>query len=413
MDCAVSVIESILQNPVQLWATLSVLVLLTYKTAHFFLDRKRNPSRLPLPPGPKGYPIIGNVLNMPAKHQWRTYAEWAKVYGDVFSFEVLGQRIMVLNSLEVAQDLFEKRSANYSDRPRMPMMLELMDFGHIFGLLPYGQWWRRHRRSFNEHFHANAVCKYHPVQARETRAFLNKLLQAPERLIPHIRETLASRILSIAYGIKIKGFDDPYIVKIEESLKGFNLAGVPGSFLVDLIPALKHVPSWFPGAGFKKKAAYWAQVNRDVAERPFNHVVQQVKEGIAGPSLAATLITALPEGDKDLLAEETSLAQNTAAVAYLGAADTTFSAIQTFFLAMAIYPEVQRRAQAEIDAVIGAERLPEFIDRPSLPYVNALVKETMRWQVVLPLAFAHMATDDDVYQGYFIPKGTIILGNAW
>lgn len=52
---------------------------------------------------------------------------------------------------------------------------------------------------------------------------------------------------------------------------------------------------------------------------------------------------------------------------------------------MAMYPEVQRKAQAELDAVIGAERLPEFIDRPSLPYVNALVKETMRWQVVVPL----------------------------
>lgn len=82
--------------------------------------------------------------------------------------------------------------------------------------------------------------------------------------------------MSIAYGIKIKGFDDPYIVNVEESIKGFNIAGVPGSFLVDLIPALKYVPSWFPGAGFKKKAAYWAQVNRNVAQRPFNHVAQQM-----------------------------------------------------------------------------------------------------------------------------------------
>lgn len=144
--------------------------------------------------------------------------------------------------------------------------------------------------------------------------------------------------MSIGYGIKVKGFDDPYIANVEESIKGFNMAGIPGSFLVDLIPALKYVPNWFPGAGFKKKAAHWAQVNHNVAEIPFNHVAQQMvgpdchascnlsanadyyeqKEGIAGPSLAATLISALPEGDEKLLAEETKLAQNIAAVAYLG-----------------------------------------------------------------------------------------------
>lgn len=63
----------------------------------------------------------------------------------------------------------------------------------------------------------------------------------------------------------------------------------------------------------------------------------------------------------------------------------TLSAIQSFFLAMAKYPESQRKAQAELDAIIGPHRLPELSDRPLLPYVNALVKETMRWQLIAPL----------------------------
>jgi hypothetical protein len=90
------------------------------------------------------------------------------------------------------------------------------------------------------------------------------------------QRTLASSIMSIAYGIKVKGFSDPYVVNAVESMNGMAIAGVPGSFLVDIIPNLKHVPDWFPGAGFKQKAAYWAQVNRIVAELPFNHVVQQM-----------------------------------------------------------------------------------------------------------------------------------------
>ena len=61
------------------------------------------------------------------------------------------------------------------------------------------------------------------------------------------------------------------------------------------------------------------------------------------------------------------------------------STVQTLFLAMALYPEVQKKAQAEIDAVVGPHRLPDFEDRSSMPYINAIVKESMRWHLVLPL----------------------------
>ncbi|KAF5309457.1 hypothetical protein D9619_012390 [Psilocybe cf. subviscida] len=413
MERTPSDINSAWQSPMRLGLIFCALTLLAYIIARLLSDRRRNPSRLPLPPGPKGYPLIGNLFDVPTSQQWRTYAEWAKVYGDVFSFEVLGQRIIVINSLEDAQELLEKRSANYSDRPRMPMVLELMNAEHIFALFPYGQWWKRHRRTFDEHFRANAVWKYQSIQAQETRAFLNRLLRSPERFILHIREALTSSIMNIVYGIKIQGANDPYVVNIEESNQGIVLAANPGAFLVDVIPVLKYVPSWFPGAGFKKKAEHLVKVNRKVVELPFNHVAQQVKGGTAGPSVASALIGALPQGNRQLLAEKTRIAQNVSAVAYAAGVDTSISAIQWFFLAMAMYPETQRKAQAELDTVIGPHRLPEFSDRPSLPYVNALVKETMRWQLVAPLGLPHMATNDDVYAGYFIPKGSLVFGNAW
>ena len=87
--------------------------------------------------------------------------------------------------------------------------------------------------------------------------------------------------------------------------------------------------------------------------------------------------------------------------------------MQAFFLAMALYPDVQQKAQAELDTVVGSARLPEFADRASLPYLNAMVKELARWNVVLPLALAHAALEDDDYNGYHIPKGSVILANAW
>ena len=98
--------------------------------------------------------------------------------------------------------------------------------------------------------------------------------------------------------------------------------------------------------------------------------------------------------------------------------------------AMALCLEVQKKGQAEIDAVVGPNRLPDFHDRPSLPYINAVVKETSRWNLASPLGrlfviifvvtiltssegVPHMCTIDDEYNGFYIPKGTTMIGNVW
>lgn len=82
-------------------------------------------------------------------------------------------------------------------------------------------------------------------------------------------------------------------------------------------------------------------------------------------------------------------------------------------MAMAIHPEVQRKAQAELDSVVGPDRLPEHADRDALPYINAIVKEALRYQNVTPLGVVHRSMADDEYNGYFLPKGTLVLPNVW
>lgn len=82
-------------------------------------------------------------------------------------------------------------------------------------------------------------------------------------------------------------------------------------------------------------------------------------------------------------------------------------------MAMMLYPEVQRKAQEEIDRVIGIGRLPGPADREKLPYVEAVVKETLRWHPVAPMGLPHASTEDDVYQGYFIPKNSLLFANVW
>jgi cytochrome P450 len=80
---------------------------------------------------------------------------------------------------------------------------------------------------------------------------------------------------------------------------------------------------------------------------------------------------------------------------------------------MVLYPQVQAKAQEELDRVVGSDRLPTFEDRPNLPYVNALVLEVMRWHTVAPTGFPHVSTADDIYGRWFIPKGTLIIPILW
>ena len=84
-----------------------------------------------------------------------------------------------------------------------------------------------------------------------------------------------------------------------------------------------------------------------------------------------------------------------------------------WLLAMLAYPETQAHAQAELDTVVGRARLPTFADYAHLPYIRAMVKEVLRWRPVGPMGVPHVPTEDDWYEGMFIPKGTICIPNLW
>ncbi|KAF7357530.1 Cytochrome P450 [Mycena sanguinolenta] len=220
-----------------------------------------------------------------------------------------------------------------------------------------------------------------------------------------VRLLAAAIIMATLYRYEVQPTNDHFVALSESAMKKLSDAFFPGAVAVDTFPILRYLPSWMPGAGFQRYAAEARQLTKEMQEAPVKFVKQNMRDGMDSTSIVAKLLAAN-------CYDEVAI-QAVAAVAYAAGADTTVSSLASFCLAMALYPEVQKKAQTEIDTVIGTDRLPEFEDRPSLPYVEALYREVMRWRPVTPLGVAHASSEDDIYDSYFIPKGTTVIANVW
>ncbi|KIJ30785.1 hypothetical protein M422DRAFT_267616 [Sphaerobolus stellatus SS14] len=377
-----------------------------------FKGRRIPPRGLKFPPGPPPKPLIGNLLDFPMAREWETYHEWAQQYGELVHINVLGKHMLFVNSWRMAYELFDKRSSIYSDRPTTPMIHDLMGFGWAFVFQPYGEWWRRHRKAMHDQFHRSVVSVYYPVQVRNTRELLRRLNKSPEDYDAHLHWLAGAIIMEMTYGIQVKPNHDPYVENAETVLAAIAEAGIPGRFLVDTLPFLKYVPEWFPGAGFKRKVRRWRQAISDMVDLPFEVARAKLEAGSTDACFVTKLLEDLSLHKSDPIKEdEVTVIKNTAGTMFLGGADTTVSAMRAFLLTMVLHPEVQRKAQKELDNFLGPGRLPEIEDMDQLPYIVAIAKETLRWRPLAPLGVPHCTSQEDIVDGYYIPKGTIVFGN--
>ncbi|KAG1869506.1 cytochrome P450 [Suillus subluteus] len=356
----------------------------------------KNPTSYP--PGPRGWPLVGNIQDIPQIKPWLTFTEWGKKYGAISHVEVLGHHIIVLNSVKSAVDMLDKKGALYSDRPVLPMAGELVGWKSTLVLLPYGNRYHQQRKIIHRIIGNRAALEvYHPIEEIEFHRFLKRVFSNPEQLQAHIRHTAGAIILRISHGYEVKENNDPFIDLADRAMDQFSQCTAPGAFMVDIMPFLANVPEWFPGAGFKRLAREWSKTREDMVATPYKFVKDQMAAGIAPTSFTSNLLKG-----RTLSAEEDDMVMWAAASLYAAGSETTVSMIYSFFLAMTLFPDVQKKAQAEIDCY-----------RDSLPYTEALVKEVFRWSVVAPIGIAHRVTEDDIHDGYHIPKGSLVIPNIW
>ncbi|KAH8704131.1 cytochrome P450 [Talaromyces proteolyticus] len=394
-----------------------IATLLLIPLYYYYFSKKNAPS---LPPGPKPLPIIGNIADLPPKGvpEYQHWLRFKDKYGPISSVTVLGTRLIIIHDNKIAHDLLEKTSTKTSGRPIFHFAGALCKFDELVSFMQYNATFRQHRKLIHQHLGTKSgVARFRGVQDVESRQFLLRVLDDPDSLIQHIKTEASAIILQIVYGYSIEPrAPDPLVLLIERMMHNVSLAFIPLRWPVDFLPILKYLPERLPGMSFKSTARKWKKINRMVIDIPYAFVRQQMAKGINRPSYVASNLepgnNALDE-NSTMNEDHENAIKTTAAIMYAGGADTTVSAICSLVLAMMLFPEVQRKAQQEIDAVVGMNRLPRFEDRENLTYVNALVKETLRWLPVTPTGVAHVADEEIICAGFRIPKGANLLPAVW
>ncbi|KAI9452755.1 cytochrome P450 [Lactarius psammicola] len=212
-------------------------------------------------------------------------------------------------------------------------------------------------------------------------------------------------MLSVNYHFPpVDSEDDPVVVGVAKHVERLIHEMLPGMRLVEFFTWMRYIPSRF--AKWKRDAEYWFVQDSLTFEGLLGKVADDLANGIDRPSFGATVIT--NQSKHDLSKRERAWLVGTMLAA---GGETSSTTLLWWLLAMLAYPEVQNLAHAELDEVVGSARPPTFADLPSLPYIRAMVKETLRWSLTVPFGIPHASSADDWYKGMFIPKGTICLPN--
>ena len=337
------------------------------------------------PPGPRGLPGLGNLLQVNRAFPFLTYGIWAKSYGSDTPLGVkkVASNVVVLNSGRAVRELFEKRGAVYSDRPWQFMNNTWVFKDDLRAAIFQNNstWLTRWRREFNNSFGTTAITRLRPAYEAESARLLVKLLESPFARTVDLEAILVCWMMSVPclgvcgrrpdsmgdHGFEIKQFrrcSDEYAALVAPN------AG-------DLFPFLRYLPEFFGMAEWKERArAVRAGVLETGAQFLSTAKEQRAAldagKPIAWESVLAKMLREQRE-KKDDMFTVTDLG-NTAFHIVSAATNTSLAVFSIMLMILAKYPELQQRVRNEVLEVSGGA-VPKATDVPNLKYTEAFWNE--------------------------------------
>lgn len=387
---------------------LGICAVLASLIAAFILWPKSKRKNLPPGPAPTSW-LVGNRNQVPAEKPWRWFQELNNQYGPVVYLQMGRTPTVVIGTAQAAWDILEKKSGVTSSRPRFIMGQEILS-NNLRGLMSdAGPFWRRWRRVLHGSFMQKASDKYKPIQNLESKQMMAELVRTPSKYRESLERYATSVVVVITYGRRVHDiFNDEVVCLNRETQEFLTSVNIPGKYLVESVPAMLYLPHFLT----PWRTAALRQRERDKAylTRLVDEVKSKMEHGRAQPSFCRQLIE-----DREKNGMSDLEIAYTCGTPFGAGVETTAGSLASFMLACAAFgPSFIPKAQKELDAVVGPDRMPTFDDLENLPYIRAIASETLRWRPVAVLGGTpHASTDGFVYDGMYIPKGSTIIANLW
>ncbi|XP_072050362.1 cytochrome P450 2J1-like [Amphiura filiformis] len=367
-----------------------------------------------LPPGPWGWPLVGNLPNLVISI-WRTglsnhelLAKLSRKYGSVFSMYLVGKLVVVLDKHDAVKEAFNK--PDLSDRPKVALYKEV---GLGDGLIQAsGEPWKHQRRftlttlrsfgvgkrNFEENIAEEAKHLSHEVTLLEGTSFDPQC---------YLSNATANVICCVVFGQRFEYDDSTFRLLLHSLQEAIKLSGSAG------------LQGFFPVAKYFQPTIYTClKQNLNTVLGFVDKAIEEHQHEFDAENLNDYIDVYLKEIQmaKQLNVESFIDRHNLAAVIvdlFAAGTDTTSTTLIWGILFMMAYPEIQERVQKELDSVVGRNRLPRLADKTELPFTCATLLEIQRVGSIVPLGIIHYSSNDTTLTGYNIPKGSVVISNLW
>ncbi|XP_029452603.1 cytochrome P450 2U1 isoform X1 [Rhinatrema bivittatum] len=383
-----------------------------------------------VPPGPRPWPFLGNFCSLllpglagegqlPVSRRGVllfphiVLTDLARTYGNVFSLFIGSRLVVLLNDFETVKEALVTHADVFSDRPNLAMVIHVtQQKGIVFA--PYGPIWRQQRKfshSALRHFGLGKLSLEAKIieEFKYVKAEMLKHGRGSVNPFPIISNAVSNIICSISFGKRFDYEDREFKALLKLMSHGMEIGMNGRAHLVNLCSWLYYLPV----RPFKELKQVVTEIRSFLKRIIAEHRVTLD----AGNPRDFTDMYLLHVDEEKMMNSKSSF--NDEYLLYIitdlfvAGTDTTTNTILWSLLYMSLYPDVQEKVQAEIDAVIGRDRPPSLTDKALMPFTEATIMEVQRIGMVVPLSVPRMASETTVFQGYTIPKGSVIFPNLW